>query len=101
MIAKAQSANLSTKATGRPVAAKSEAEFAPCGLCPGGEPVPYPDKEIVGIEGFGFDYIEPRCGTLDGATHAVLDESDNLCLSAGTLAKCVDIMYPKHRIPFA
>lgn len=61
-------------------------EFVPCTLCPGGESVAYPNKEIVGMEGLGFDYVEPRCGTFEqGALYA--DKSDGLCSAARTLAK--------------
>ena len=43
----------------------AELEFQPCTLCPLGEPVPYPERNVSGIEGLGFDYIEHNCGNLD------------------------------------
>jgi hypothetical protein len=45
-------------------------EFVPCTLCPNQQPFPYPDKDIVGIDGIGFDYIEPRCGVIDTITQS-------------------------------
>lgn len=65
---------------------EKDAEFVPCALCPGREAVAYPDKELTGLKGKGFDYIEPTCGTIDRAV-VLLDEKDILCRSAQTNAK--------------
>jgi hypothetical protein len=58
-------------------------EFIPCTLCPNGEPSPYPDKDIVGIDGIGFDYIEHNCGVFDQSLIRG-DETSSLCVSART-----------------
>lgn len=68
-------------------------QFVPCTLCPNGEPVAYPDKQIVGIEGLGFDFLEPTCGTFDLAV-TVTDETDSSCSSARLLAKICGCTVP-------
>jgi len=71
-----------------------EEELVPCTLCPAGESVPYPDKEIVGMEGLGFDYIKPTCGTFEKVV-LVLDEKEPTCTSARLLAKVCGCAVPE------
>ena len=70
-------------------------EFVPCTLCPGGEAVPYPDKIIVGMEGLGFDQLEPTCGVLDQAS-AGLSEKDPACPTARVIAKMCGCNVPEN-----
>lgn len=54
----------------------------------------YPDKMIVGMDGFGYDYLEPRCGSLDEAAK-FNDQSDVACFSARILAKVCGCAMPE------
>jgi hypothetical protein len=57
----------------------SEAEaFVPCSLCVGGEAVPFPEKEITGIEGDDGDYVSQTCGTAANIA-VVIPESSQEC----------------------
>lgn len=54
----------------------------------------YPDKEIVGIEGLGFDYLDLKCGTIEQAA-ALTDEKDPACSSARILGKVCGCPVPE------
>jgi hypothetical protein len=61
-------------------------EFQPCTLCPLGEEVPNPERNISGIEGLGYDYIEHNCGILaDAASNT--DLNSDFCKSTQLLGK--------------
>ena len=65
----------------------SEAEaFVPCSLCVGGEAVPFPEKEITGIEGVGLGYDNPTCGVIASGA-LVVHENSQGCKWTRTLAK--------------
>lgn len=70
-------------------------EFVPCTVCPGGESVAYPDKEIVGIEGLGFDYLDLKCGTIDSRLLHYPTKKIQRVPQQGFLAKYAGAPYPK------
>lgn len=73
---------------------QEETPFVPCTLCPLGEPVPYPDKRVVGMQGMGYDYLEPTCGVFEQAAR-IGDENDLGCSSARILARVCGCAVPE------
>ena len=79
---------------------KAEVEFQPCTLCTLGEPVPYPERIIPGLDDLdvsafagmpGFDITwwsqsEKKCGTIERSI-ALLDRSSSVCIFTQAFSK--------------
>lgn len=61
-------------------------EFQPCTLCPLGESVPYPERNVSGIDGLGFDYVEHNCAAMEYAI-TFSDVTSVTCKTAQVIGK--------------
>jgi hypothetical protein len=81
-----QECSANTKLYASECGCMAELEFQPCTLCPLGEPVPYPERNVSGIEGLGFDYFEHNCGVMDKSA-ALWDRSSSVCRTGQVVGK--------------
>lgn len=61
-------------------------EFQPCTLCPLGESVRYPERNISGLDGLGSGFVEPNCAAIEQAA-ALYDVNSILCTTVKAIAK--------------
>jgi hypothetical protein len=61
-------------------------QFQPCTLCPLGERVPNPERNISGLEGVGFDFLEHNCGVFEEFALNV-DLNSAICKTTHSLGK--------------
>lgn len=67
-------------------------EVTPCSICPGGEDVTFPDKDLTGLldgigDGLGLHAIEHNCGIIQGVVRAVTTTASSTCQAVHSLAK--------------
>jgi hypothetical protein len=61
-------------------------QSASCTLCPLGEKVPYPDRNLSGLDGLGFDFLQHQCGILE-AFVSKTDLNSKFCRTVQVIGK--------------
>jgi hypothetical protein len=81
-----QECSINKELFGSACGCEEEVKYEPCTFCPLGEPVPYPERNLSGLQGLGFDFIEHNCGILEKAA-TLVDKTNILCKSGQLISK--------------